>query len=69
VLFSEDARKRVISALRSGLSIAVAASLVGISREAVRRRRRQDAQFDGVSVKAAFPMRMASAWSSMAVTP
>lgn len=46
VLFSEDARKRVISALRSGLSIAVAASLVGISREAVRRRRRQDAQFD-----------------------
>ena len=28
------------------LSIAVAASLVGISREAVRRRRRQDAQFD-----------------------
>lgn len=46
VLFSDDARKRVVSALRSGLSIAVAASLVGISREAVRRRRRQDPEFD-----------------------
>lgn len=52
VLADVKARQRVVSALRSGLSLSVAGSLVGISRDCIKRRRSHDPEFDAACSRA-----------------
>lgn len=52
VLNDPKARQKVVNALRAGLALSVAGSLVGISREAIKRRRRHDPEFDAACSRA-----------------